>query len=523
MGQPPWHDWPLARQVAQLVVIRASGHSYDRQIAYPQWEPPTAQLRYLVQEVGVGGVLLLGGSALEIHARTQQLQSWAEVPLLMAADVEEGVGQRFAGGVWWPPPMALAEVAAHDLPTACRFAQHMGECTAREALALGVNWLLAPVADVNNNPHNPVIDVRAFGDRPAVVAPLVAHFVRGARAHPVLTTAKHFPGHGDTATDSHLALPVLPFPPARFAAMEFPPFQAAIAAGADAVMTAHVLAPQWDTAIATASSVLVTEVLRQQLGFTGLVVTDALVMAGATAHSTETDLAVAALRAGVDVLLMPANPVATIQAVVAAIEAGTLRYEQLTAALNRLWAAKARVAIGGQDFPVLGEPADWQAVETLLTQSNRHFIPPDWQRPDTGVNLVVVEAAPLLAGRSPAVSLPVAQGWPPLLVNREGLAHLNLETLPPVFLQVFGRGNPFRGDRAPYREILQTTVQTLVHHQKLAALMVYGSPQVLTPLLPLLPDTCPWGFSYGQHPTAQAIALAPFWDQATTPVSAFTD
>jgi beta-glucosidase len=513
----------LAQQVAQLVVVRASGHSYDRQIGYPQWEPPTAHLRYLVQELGVGGVLLLGGSALEIHARTQQLQSWAEVPLWIAADVEEGVGQRFAGGVWWPPPMALAEIAAQDLPAACRFAQHMGECTAREALALGVNWLLAPVADVNNNPHNPVIDVRAFGDRPEVVAPLVAHFVQGARTHPVLTTAKHFPGHGDTATDSHLALPVLPFPPERFAALEFPPFQAAIAAGTDAVMTAHVLAPQWDTAIATASPVLVTDVLRHQLGFTGLVVTDALVMAGATARAPAADLAVAALQAGVDVLLMPADPVATIRAVVVAIEAGTLSYGRLVEALNRVWAAKTRMAIGGEDFPSLGEPADWQAVETLLTRSNRHFVPPGWTRPATGVNLVVVEAAPLLEGRSPAVSIPAAVGWPPLLVNHHSLAHLNLETLPPVFLQVFGRGHPFRGDRAPYLKTLQATVQTLVCHQKLSALMVHGSPQVLTPLLPLLPDTCPWGFSYGQQPAAQAIALGPLWAEATASAHAFTD
>jgi beta-glucosidase len=417
--------------------------------------------------------------------------------------------------------MALGDIADRDWPAACRFAQQMGEITAREALAIGINWLLAPVADVNNNPHNPVIDVRAFGDRPAVVAPLVAHFVQGARTHPVLTTAKHFPGHGDTATDSHLALPVLPFPPERFAAIEFPPFQAAIAAGTDAVMTAHVLAPQWDTAIATASPVLMTEVLRHQLGFTGLVVTDALVMAGATAQLPETDLAVAALRAGVDVLLMPADPEATIRAVVAAIEAGTLRYERLVEALHRVWAAKARVAIGGQDFPGLGEPADWEIAETILAQSSRHFVPPGWRWPQTGVNLVVVEAAPLLDGRSPAVGIPAGRGWPPLLVNREGLAHLNLEALPPVCLQVFGRGNPFRGDRAPYLETLKATVQTLVHSQKLAALVVYGSPQVLNPLLPLLPDTCPWGFAYGQHPAAQAIALAPLWEAA--PASAFTD
>ncbi|MFQ3680357.1 MAG: glycoside hydrolase family 3 N-terminal domain-containing protein, partial [Pseudanabaenaceae cyanobacterium] len=435
--------------------------------------------------------------------------SWATVPLLVAADVEEGVGQRFAGGVWWPPPMALGEIAARDLPAAGHWARQMGEVTAREALAIGINWLLAPVADVNNNPRNPVIDVRAFGDRPEVVTPLVQEFVRGARTHPVLTTAKHFPGHGDTATDSHLALPVLPFDPERFAAIEFPPFQGAIAAGTDAVMLAHVLAPQWDRAIAPASPVWVTEVLRQRLGFTGLVVTDALVMAGATAQMPETDLAVAALQAGVDVLLMPSDPEATIRAVVAAVAQGTLRSERLTEAWHRVQAAKGRVAMGGEGFPRLGAPADWQAAETVCAQSNRGFVPTDWVRPTVGVNLVAVETAPLLDSRAPAIALPAAWGWPPLLVNRDSLAHLNLESLPPTFLQVFGRGNPFRGDRAPYLETLQTVVQTLVRCQKLLGLMVYGSPQVLTPLLPLLPNPCPWGFAYGQHPEAQAIALAP--------------
>src|SRR3712207_298866 len=155
----------------------------------------------------------------------------------------------------------------------------MGSVTAKEALAIGINWVLAPVVDVNNNPKNPVINVRAFGETPEIVSELASAFIRGAQHYPVLTTAKHFPGHGDTAIDSHLDLPVLPHTPPRLATIELPPFKAAIAAGVDAIMSAHLLIPAWDEQYpATLSRKVLTELLRDFLGFEGLIVTDALVM-----------------------------------------------------------------------------------------------------------------------------------------------------------------------------------------------------------------------------------------------------
>ena len=243
---PDLNDLSLKEQVAQMVVVRASGYLFDHQIQYPAWEPPAAQLQHWLQDLGVGGVILLGGSAAELALRTQQLQDWAKVPLLIAADIEEGVGQRFAGATWFPPPMAIGSIGLKDPRQAEFYAEQMGAITAQEALAIGINWVLAPVVDVNNNPRNPVINVRAFGETPEAVSQLACAFIRGAKQYPVLTTAKHFPGHGDTATDSHIDLPVLPHSPARLAKVELPPFANAIASGVDAVMSAHLLIPAWD-------------------------------------------------------------------------------------------------------------------------------------------------------------------------------------------------------------------------------------------------------------------------------------
>ena len=271
-----WQSLSLKEQIAQMIVVRASGHLFDHQIRYPAWEANNQQLQTWLTEFNLGGVILLGGCSVELQARSQQLQSWANVPLFIAADVEEGIGQRFPGGTWFPPPMALSRIYDRDRTLAQQYAHQMGEITAREALTIGINWLLAPVVDVNNNPDNPAINIRAFGDRPEVVADLTTAFIRGAKSTAILTTAKHFPGHGDTATDSHLDLPALHHDESRLAAVELPPFEKAIAAGVDSVMTAHLLISAWDEKLpVTLSHKIVTEILRNRLNFSGLVVTDA--------------------------------------------------------------------------------------------------------------------------------------------------------------------------------------------------------------------------------------------------------
>ena len=307
-----------------MLIVRTSGFSLDHQRQYPQWELSNQLLQDLVINYQIGGIILVGGSVLEIEQRTQYFQSLAEIPLFICADVEEGVGQRFTGATRFPPPMALAEIWQKDRQLALDLAEQMGRITAIEALAIGINWLLVPVADVNSNPLNPVINVRAFGTTPLMVSELTCAFVKGASAYPVLTTAKHFPGHGDTAIDSHLHTPIVQSDRQHFENIELPPFQHLINQGVDSIMTAHLLAKAWDTEnIATFSPQIIQGLLRAKMGFEGLIISDALVMGG-VGNLTVDEIAIKAIQAGVDILLMPPDAIATIQAISSAVNNGII-------------------------------------------------------------------------------------------------------------------------------------------------------------------------------------------------------
>lgn len=528
----------LAEQVAQLLVVRASGHLFDQQIVYPAWEPPATKLRYWLQELGVGGVILLGGTAAEVALRSQQLQDWAKIPLLLAADIEEGVGQRFAGATWFPPPLALAAIARKDAPAAQVYAHQMGAWTAQEALAIGLNWILAPVVDVNNNLKNPVINVRAFGETPAVVSELAIAFLEGTQAYPVLTTAKHFPGHGDTATDSHLELPVLPHSRQRLARVELPPFAAAIAAGVDGIMSAHLLIPALDPEFpATLSAPILTGELRQGLGFEGLIVTDALVMGAIAGRYGAREAPVLALEAGADILLMPLDPEGAIQAICAAVKTGRISRERIRASLGRIWQAKQKIAALQLDRasdhaweqqpppPIqLDQLAQPEALATAaaILRAAQEFTPAPSpaiavSRPDPGRNLIVVDQileADFLGPVAPAIAVPPTLGYAQLLLlDRHSPAprpESDLESLP-TLLQLFIRGNPFRGS-AGLSQTAQDWFNLLVKTGQLQALVIYGSPYLLEQFRPHLPPTVPCLFSYGQMPQAQAIALSTLFE-----------
>ncbi|MBD2021523.1 beta-glucosidase [Leptolyngbya sp. FACHB-36] len=504
----------LAQQVAQMVVVRASGYLFDHQIQYPAWEPVAETLRHWVQDWGVGGVILLGGSAGELVLRTQQLQAWASVPLLIAADVEEGVGQRFAGATWFPPPMALSAIAQTHADQAEQLAEAMGAATAQESCAIGLNWVLAPTVDVNNNPANPVINVRAFGDVPETVSRLATAFIRGAQRHPVLTCAKHFPGHGDTAVDSHLDLPVIPHSLERLQHVELPPFRAAIAAGVDSVMSAHLLIPALDsTQPATLSPRILTQLLRQELGFDGLITTDALVMGAIANRYGANEAAVLAVEAGADILLMPSDPVGAIQAVCSAVETGRIAAEQISASVNRIWRAKHKAAVVDQPtIASLGTGETIAAASAMLqasmqvhtTASSRltHLHPDASKR-----NLILVDDAlgcDFLGRHTPAIALPAAMGYHLQIVDsRSAMTDLAPE---PTLLQLFIRGNPFRGS-AGLTHAAEAWLHSLLQSEQLHALVIYGSPYSLETFLPILPQDVPYVFTYGQMPEAQAIAL----------------
>ncbi|PSB46362.1 beta-glucosidase [Cyanosarcina cf. burmensis CCALA 770] len=530
----------LTELVAQMLVVRASGYLFDHQILYPSWEPTADKLKRLV-ELGVGGAILLGGSAAEIALKTQQLQSWATIPLLIAADIEEGVGQRFAGATWFPPPMAIGAIASHNLSLAQTYAAQMGAVTAQEALAVGINWVLAPVVDVNNNPDNPVINVRSFGDNPAIVSQLASAYIQGAKSYPVLTAAKHFPGHGDTAADSHLDLPVIPHSPARLAEIELPPFQAAIAAGVDAVMSAHLLIPSWDAEHpATLSSHILTQQLRQNMGFEGLIVTDALVMGAIANRYGANEAPVLAVEAGADILLMPVDPEGAIQAVCTAVETGRISKERIRASVERIWKAKLQVSCENRELGAgtsweqgrktrergetretifeLAKPEAFAVVNEILSASQvvggnvplMPVMPAQSASESQNLrNLIVVDellGCDFLHRKAPAIALPTLHGYTTQLCDRHTPVVFETDDDCPTLLQLFIRGNPFRGS-AGIAQVGQVWVKKLLASGNLQALVVYGSPYVLQQLLPMLPSI-PYAFSYGQMPTAQAVSLS---------------
>jgi len=251
-------------------------------------------------DLGVGGFIVFGGTVESVRRLTADLLRRAGRPLLVASDLERGAGQQVAGLTQFPPPLALASLGDASV---VRWA---GAVTAQEARAVGINWVFAPVGDLDVLPDNPIVQTRAFGDDPNRVASLVRTWIEGCQGAGALACAKHFPGHGRTAVDSHIALPVVPDAAATLRETDLLPFAIAVESGVASIMTAHVAYPALDPSgvPATLSRPIMDE-LRGPLGFDGLVVSDALIMDGALAGRRESDAAVEAVRAGVDLLLYP--------------------------------------------------------------------------------------------------------------------------------------------------------------------------------------------------------------------------
>src|SRR6267154_2396120 len=309
------------------------------------------QVTHDVTDLHVGGFInITQGSPLGIvksqayptAVLNNQLQAKSKLPLLVGADFERGTAMRLDEGTSFPTAMARA--AGGNL----KDAYTMGKITALESRAVGVHWIYAPDADVNNNPGNPIINTRSFGEDPQRVAKYVTQYVRGVEENGGLATAKHFPGHGDTAADSHIDLPVIRADRARLESLELVPFRAAIAAGAGSVMTGHLSVPALEpdpNTPATLSSNILNGVLRHDLGFQGLVVTDAMDMGGITVRFAPGEAAVRAVLAGADCLLMPPVPDAAYQSLQHAVKTGRITRERLDESVRRILEAKARLGL----------------------------------------------------------------------------------------------------------------------------------------------------------------------------------
>ena len=322
------------------------------------------QLAGYVRSQQVGGFIAFGGSQptpgvllnpgytnvtlghpLAAAATFNRLQALSTIPLLNAADFEWGVGMRIAGATTFPRAMAFGATSDG------RLVAEAARVTAIEARAIGIHVNFAPVADVNNNPRNPVINTRSFGETPAAVSTMVANYVRSLQSHGALATLKHFPGHGDTDVDSHLGLPLIAHPRERLAAIELPPFRRGVEAGAEAVMTSHIalpaLEPRPETPV-TFSSAVATTLLRQELGFGGLVFTDSMKMAGVTRLASPGEGALRAFKAGHDMLLDLPDPAAAFDAIRNAVKKGEVTEARLTESVTRILRAKARVGLHKQ-------------------------------------------------------------------------------------------------------------------------------------------------------------------------------
>jgi beta-N-acetylhexosaminidase len=415
-AQQRWVDSTLATlslrdRVGQMVMVWVLGDYTSN------GDSSFAEVRRWIQQDHIGGVSMSLGTPIEVAAKINAMQRLSTVPLIASADLEPGLG-RLEGGVFshylmdagsatvFPSNMAIAATGrdedAHDV------ARAIGE----EARAVGIQIDFAPVVDVNNNPNNPVINTRSFGEDPARVARLSALFVRGLEEAGTVATAKHFPGHGDTDVDSHVGLPIVGATMPRLDSVELVPFRAAIRAGAGLVMTAHIALPAVagdSTTPATLSPRIITGLLRDSLGFRGVTITDAMTMEGVGKGYTTEQSSVLAVQAGADILLKPSDPTRAIDAVVGAVERGEISRARIDSAVRHVLALKVRVGLDVTRFAdldalrdVVGSPAHRALAADIAQRAVTLLRDRDGLLPLRSAPALVVQYAPeteLKAGR----------------------------------------------------------------------------------------------------------------------------
>ncbi|MBO9542165.1 hypothetical protein J7643_16375 [bacterium] len=499
MSIPALGDLPLAVKVAQLFCL-----------ALPSTDPEACRKACDdLREHAWGGFIF--DKRRDDRDLLDRLREAAPIPLLVAADLEMGAGQHFDEASCFPHAMAFGATGNPD------FAWHLGRLTALEARSVGVNWVLAPVADVNSNPDNPIINVRSFGGDPQQVAAFVAAFVRGCEAHGAIACAKHFPGHGDTADDSHSCLATVNANAERLAALEWVPFEAAIAAGVGSVMSAHVAVPALDPSgrPATLSAPILQGALRGRLGYEGLVVSDALIMGGVTGSFSEAETAVEALKAGCDVLLMPPNPKGALEAVLAAVASGELTEARIDEALSRVLALKQRVLAATPDVET---HALRHEAETLARDVAEGALTVLQARPDAlpldlsaAFHLVIDDDGDAEAYAPWAEALRARSFAAPEVIRRESsaeeLAMLASRLRPgqPVLCAVFSTIKAWkeRIDLAPEHVAFLERLGAMGH-------AVYAVSFSNPYLARQLPGAAAFVCAYSDHPASQQAALAGF-------------
>ncbi|MEO7217031.1 MAG: glycoside hydrolase family 3 N-terminal domain-containing protein, partial [Gemmatimonadaceae bacterium] len=395
----------------------------------PSWRRITSY----VKDQKVGGILMSIGSPIEMAVKLNALQRLSDLPLLVGADLETGAGMRARGGYFVPNgidlggatvfPSEMAYGAIND--TTLTYTE--GTITAIEGRALGIHINFSPVMDVNNNPENPVINTRSYGENPQAVARLGAAFIHGVQNNGMIATAKHFPGHGDTQTNSHLALPVVNVTRARLDTVELVPFRAAIKAGVGAVMTFHGSMPALDSTgvPGTLSHNVITKLLRNELGFNGLIISDAMDMKGVTDMYGATEAIKRAVAAGVDVLIQPVDVPAAIDAVVDGVTQGRYTETRVSESARRILATKRLLHLDRERYvnldslrAIVGDSAHVAAAQAAADRSitvvrdSLHMLPLKLETGTKVLSITVARRTDLAAGS--AFNATVAKAVPGL-------------------------------------------------------------------------------------------------------------
>lgn len=527
MTSPGWTDSVLAsltlrEKAAQIVWPSVFGDYVSGDS--PQWR----QLTDEVKNEKVGGFTISVGSPIEVAAKLNDLQAMSKVPLLFGADLEAGAGFRARGGyfvpnaidlggaILFPPEMAIGATRDTTL------AYEQGRLTAIEGRALGIHIAYAPVLDVNNNPDNPVINTRSYGEDPELDARLGVAFIHGLQDHGMMATGKHFPGHGDTGTNSHLALPIVTVSRSRLDTVELVPFRAAVNGGVGAIMSFHGSMPALDSSgvPGTLSSKVLTGLLRGEMGFKGIIISDAMDMRGVLDQFGAAEAAKRAIAAGIDVLIQPLNVSETIDAVVDGVREHRYTEARLDSSVRRVLEEKRHLGLAQRKLVdlnalrfLVGDSSNLQIARkvaeksiTLVKDSLRSA--PIALRSAKVLSITLARRADLGAGN--AFNAELRTGLPNLrteFMSTEDAA-LNFPRLiaaaDSADVTIVGSyvGQNWDAVTASAPQAFANFVQTLMQHGRNPIVVAFGNPYLLQQL--------PWVGTYlvawGGSPVSQTAA-----------------
>jgi len=521
----------LREKIAQLMVVHCYGDSPAARTK------EFKRLRHAVADLHVGGIIVINKvvRGYVVNAEPHEMASFfnrmqrlsPKIPLIFAGDFERGASMRVSNTTKYPHAMAFG--AADNL----KFTFDAGAATARESRALGVHWVFAPDADVNNNPDNPIINIRSYGEDPQQVAAQVKAFIEGAHSDPknrILVTAKHFPGHGDTAVDSHMGLARIDASRERMDAVELVPFRAAVEAGVDSIMTAHMAVPalEPDEIPATVSKPIMTGLLRNGLHFKGIIVTDAMNMLGLTKMFPPGEAAVRSLEAGVDVLLMPPNPDAAIDAIVKAVAQGRIKRSRIDESVVKILAAKLRLGIPQNRYVNVEALSDKLDVDTdqeraqqvadravALIKNENGTLP--LKKPAEACYLVLAEGRNSQQGyqfidelKSRAPKVQAIRLDPTMHLAQLDEAAKAVSTCNEVVIAAFVTAREYRGNMALPGGFVAMTYQ-VIEAGKPVTLIALGSPY----LLRSFPKVSSYFTTYSTAPTSELSAVKALFGDIT--------